>query len=822
MTEQIGRFHVRKRLGGGVFGEVFLAEDPTIGRQVAIKVFHPKDENLIAFATSSNTEGLEILRTRFLNEAKILATLDEEPHIVSVLEFGEMADGTPYYVMPYLPKSLAQELGKDVFDVNALAELAESERPRALPMEQALDVVEQTLKGLAAAHAHGLVHRDITPGNLMRSENGRVRIVDFGIAKAPDGQHSTVSYLGMGSRNYMAPEQRESAKNVDARADVYAVGRVFYRMLTGKLPVGRFADPNVAVPALGKAMNDVILAAINEDREERPADASELLKRFQQARKSVGKQESSEHPVTWAGEQGESGLRDELKPLKARISALVSEQGFLGAESLASLSVLAAIADLDEPGLSKLIHATINADRTLATKAKLGELIRKAVVARGSGLDERVLGTLAAAGEAVGWDAGQLSTIMQAAVAELPKASPGAAGDSQPATPTGSAAGSGASSTGSSAGARSSPKPDAPKPTAPTTPKPRSKLPAALAALLVLGGAGYGVYEWRQAQIAAEQIERALSEAKESEAAAWQQARLAQLKASERLPAPQPGDRFRDCTYCPELVVIPAGSFSQGSPSYESAQADSERPVHTVQIRQFSLGRTEVTRGEFRRFAEATGFRTDAENNVDGHEGCFTYQGGKDFGHSAGASWRNSGFAQDDSHPVVCVSWNDAKAYVDWLRRQTGNPYRLPSESELEYANRAGTTTPWPWGSDGQNGCGMANYVDYPAKDLFLVMTAASCSDGHVFTAPVARFRANAFGLHDTAGNVLEWAEDCFNGNYNGAPTDGWAWTSGDCARGMLRGGSYNLPPISLRAGHRIPSLRTSRGFNTGFRVAQD
>src|SRR5690554_7655738 len=99
MTNTIGRFHIRKRLGGGGFGEVFLAEDPTIGRQVAIKVFRPKDENLIAFATSSNTEGLDILRTRFLSEAKILARLDDEPHIVNVLDFGELADGTPYYVI---------------------------------------------------------------------------------------------------------------------------------------------------------------------------------------------------------------------------------------------------------------------------------------------------------------------------------------------------------------------------------------------------------------------------------------------------------------------------------------------------------------------------------------------------------------------------------------------------------------------------------------------------------------------------------------------------------------------------------------------------
>lgn len=526
MTEQIGRFHVRKRLGGGGFGEVFLAEDPTIGRQVAIKVFRPKDENLIAFATSSNTEGLDILRTRFLNEAKILAQLDEEPHIVSVLEFGEMADGTPYYVMPYLPNSLAQELGKDVFDVNALAELAESERPRALPMEQALDAVEQTLKGLAAAHAHGLVHRDIKPGNLMRSEKGLVRIVDFGIAKASDGQHSTVSHLGMGSRNYMAPEQRESAKHVDARADVYATGVVAYRALTGKLPVGRFADPNVAVPALGTAMNAVLLKMLAQDKADRPKDASEALALFQQARKSVGKQDSSEHSGTWAGEQGESGLRDELKPLKARIIAVVGATGFITQADLRSLRALAAVADLDDTGLTALIAETLSGDKSLSAKSKLGQLIRAEVGKQGKPLPPEILEGFHAAGEAVGWDAGQLSTIMQASVAELPKASPADAGEAPKSRPSsGAGTGPGRARAAAPDTVRASgPKTEPPKRESPATPKPRSKLAAALAALLVLSGAGYGVYEWRQAQIAAEQRERALSAAKESEAAAWQQA----------------------------------------------------------------------------------------------------------------------------------------------------------------------------------------------------------------------------------------------------------------------------------------------------------
>ena len=447
MPEHIGRFHIRKRLGGGGFGEVFLAEDPTIGRQVAIKVFRPKDENLIAFATSSNTEGLNVLRTRFLNEARILAKLDEEPHIVSVLEFGELADGTPYYVMPYLPQALAQELGRDVFDINALAELAESERPRALPMQSALDAVEQTLKGLAAAHAHGLVHRDIKPGNLMRSETGLLRIVDFGIAKAPDTQHSTVSHLGMGSRNYMAPEQRESAKHVDARADVFSTGVVAYRALTGKLPAGRFADPNVAVPALGTAMNAVLLKMLAQDKAERPRDASEALALFQQARKTVGQQDSSAHSGTWAGEQGSWGLRDELKPLKARIIALVSEQGFLSEEAMGSLRALAAIADLDEPGLVSLIETTLKADKALSAKSKLGGLIRQAVKARGSALDERTLQTFHAAGEAVGWNAAHLDVVMLAALADHERRSP------QPSAARAHGGGSGSSELTANAGA---------------------------------------------------------------------------------------------------------------------------------------------------------------------------------------------------------------------------------------------------------------------------------------------------------------------------------------------------------------------------------
>ena len=412
--DTIGRFKILKRLGGGGFGEVFLGEDPDIGRQVAIKVFKPKDENLIAFATSSDEEGLQVLRARFLREARILASLDNTVNIVGVLDYGELPDGAPYYVMPYLPHSLADELGKDVFDAMAVMELAEDQRPRALPLARCLAILEQLCRGLAAAHGRGLIHRDIKPSNIMLTEDGEVRLVDFGIAKVPDEQHSTVSHLGMGSRNYMAPEQRESAKHVDARADVYALGRVAYRMLTGKLPVGRFADPNVAVPALGQPLNDLLLATLAEDREQRPENAASLLERFLVAKAQAG-ESGAEDTGTWVG-GGEASVRDELKPLRARIAELVGLYGLIPEREQRSLRALAAIADLQEDDLKLLIHDVVDSDRTLSAKQTLAKLIAADVAETGGALSDEVLASLQPAAEAVGWDTAQLCKVVQQAV----------------------------------------------------------------------------------------------------------------------------------------------------------------------------------------------------------------------------------------------------------------------------------------------------------------------------------------------------------------------------------------------------------------------
>ncbi len=291
---------------------------------------------------------------------------------------------------------------------------------------------------------------------------------------------------------------------------------------------------------------------------------------------------------------------------------------------------------------------------------------------------------------------------------------------------------------------------------------------------------------------------------------------LAQALAPERERALKPKDSFKECDRCPVMVAIPLGSFTMGSPESEKDRIKNEGPQHQVTFaRPFAVGKFEVTVDQFAAFVADTGY--DAGSN------CIVWQDGK-WNAQSGHSWRNPGFSQNDSHPVVCVTWNDTKAYVAWLSKKTGKTYRLLTEAEWEYAARAGTTTRYNFGDDGNAMCRHGNGADQTAKSSdpgASGWATASCSDGYAYTAPVGRFSANAFGLHDIHGNVWEQTEDCWNENYTGAPRDGSAWTSGDCRRHVVRSGSWwNLPQI-LRAAMRDGPFADARGSFVGFRVGR-
>jgi len=246
-------------------------------------------------------------------------------------------------------------------------------------------------------------------------------------------------------------------------------------------------------------------------------------------------------------------------------------------------------------------------------------------------------------------------------------------------------------------------------------------------------------------------------------------------QAAESGESHLPGETFRDCPDCVELVVVPAGDFLMGS----NAKA-AEAPVHRVAIKKdFAIGRREVTFAQWDKCVAAGGCKYSPPDPAWGR----------------------------GDHPVTNVSWDDVKEFTAWLAKTTGKPYRLPTEAEWEYAARGGSTTPFWWGKEVETG-------------------RAQCADCGVSDsgkpAVVGSFRPNAFGLYDTAGNAAEWVEDCWSPSYRGAPNDGSAWTSGDCSLRVLRGGSFADKASRVGSASRFRYDEDVRYYANGFRVARD
>jgi formylglycine-generating enzyme required for sulfatase activity len=265
------------------------------------------------------------------------------------------------------------------------------------------------------------------------------------------------------------------------------------------------------------------------------------------------------------------------------------------------------------------------------------------------------------------------------------------------------------------------------------------------------------------------------------------------------------------------MVVIPSGRFTMGSPESEPGRDWDEGPQREVSLRNpLAVGRYPVTVGEYRAFVAATG-RGDGGS-------CRIWEDGR-LRERSGLSWRSPGFPQTDRHPVVCVSWEDAAAYAEWLSRRTGRSYRLLTEAEWEYAARAGTRTRWWWGEEESAQCQHANGADATAREQVPGTghwTFVSCRDGHAYTAPVGSFAANRFGLRDMGGNVLQWVQDCYRDGYAGAPTDASIpVTAGGCSSRVLRGGSWASAARNLRSAFRIGLSPGSRFSFSGFRVAR-
>ena len=293
----------------------------------------------------------------------------------------------------------------------------------------------------------------------------------------------------------------------------------------------------------------------------------------------------------------------------------------------------------------------------------------------------------------------------------------------------------------------------------------------------------------------------------------------------------QVGETFRDCPKCPEMVVVPEGEFLMGSPDDDEDAWDDERPQHQVNIsKSFAVGKYEVTVGQFKAFIDAT------EYKVRGI--CLIYDTNLRYWDlKANFNWENPGFKQDNNHPVVCVSWDDAKEYVKWLSEETRGKYRLLSEAEWEYVARAQTTasiTPsryWNNSTLTLQHCNYANAFDKAIEDEYELSEffMPDCNDKSVHTSQVGKYEPNKFGMYDILGNVAEWVEDCWHEDYRGAPANGSAWRDGcDSTEDItgvntrvLRGGHWGSVPSELRSAYRYGTKAQERTSTGGFRVAR-
>jgi len=275
------------------------------------------------------------------------------------------------------------------------------------------------------------------------------------------------------------------------------------------------------------------------------------------------------------------------------------------------------------------------------------------------------------------------------------------------------------------------------------------------------------------------------------------------------------------------LSYIPSGKFMMGSPDNEENRAKHEGPRHRVHITQpFWMGKYEVTNAQFEVFVKETGYVTTAEKagNSFGWDG----QAQKWTADVKGLSWREPGFpgsseGKGADQPVVQVSWDDARAYCDWLSEKTGQKFGLPTEAQWEYACRAGSTSMYPWG-DGQNGaCQYANVWNQENKGKWsLKADGFPCSDGYLFPAPTGSFRANAFGLHDMIGNVWEWCADWYGETYYAeAPKEDPTGPVSEAKYRVLRGGSWGCLPEYCRSANRLDFTPDVRDDRRGFRVVR-
>ena len=766
----IGKYQVVSVLGQGGFGITYRARDTQLGRDVAIKEYLPttfaarQSDSMVLPHSTQLAEDFRWGRERFLAEAKTLAQLEHAIGIVNVYDFLE-ANGTAYMVMALVPgETLEARLTRE---------------GRLTP--HAIDgLLYPLLDGLERVHRAGFLHRDIKPANILVDAEGAPALIDFGASRVAL-QDRTQAMTAIYTPGYAAFEQMSAAPQ-GPWTDVYALAGTLYHCIAGMPPP----------PAVDRMIADRLVPAVDVGRGHYPPGMLAAIDAGLALKAEARPQSIPQWRALFSGMASptHSMLQSAMRHPTAAGGA-PRRRGWLW-PAVAAAVVLC---------LAGAIGGYFVIQDRARVARELAEADEKAWV------QAKATNTPAAYQDYLGrYPAGiHVGEARQAVAAfeRLQKADEDAWARAR--------------STNTEAGYRD---------------------------YLKTNPAG------RFATDAQRAIERLQTEARREreriEADAWAQAKASGTEAAyqaylDRYPDGRFAEEarreiqqtrrlrsrvaFRDCDQCPEMIMVPRGSFMMGSPPGEE---DRERvpadragwtsPQVKVTFKDdFAVGKYPVTRAEFAKFVAATGHQTG--------DSCLEYPSGG-VKEVQGKTWRNPRFPQGDRHPVVCVSLEDAQAYVAWLKRTTGKDYRLPSSAEWEYAARAGTTTARYWGDGTADACKYANVGDLTLhKDQNLARTGKifACTDGFEYTAAVDFFPPNPWGFHDMLGNVFNWTTDCGGlTSYERLPTDGRPWEEGgNCARRQVRGGSWAGPPWLARAAARSTYPVSTRDGFIGFRVAR-
>ena len=760
-----GQYRVGRVLGRpGGFGITYLGWDINLQQRVAIKEYLPREIALrvpdsleVAVHTAEDRRGFEFGKEQFLREARIVAKLDH-PNIVRVRNFFN-ANSTAYLVMDY-------------YEGMSLGDYLTTVRVKLEP-ELAIPLVRPILDGLQYVHERGLVHRDLKPHNIYLAAIGRPIVLDFGAARQAAGDR--VQSLSVVLTEGYAPLEQYQRRAIQGPwTDVYGVGATLYRMLTG-------SAPPIALDRIGRdpvedggwaSLPDALVPALRKALAVRPNERYQSAAEFRAALDNYKTTPSSRTPVF--------GMAVNLTP---PIAAAMPDT----APKAATAPVIPlAMRPLPTPGsgLESAASPTVFAPPVFAAEPNfLPDLVRGHNAESGPSDLARPIGgyPLLSAPPAV--PAPEPAKALIGAPRAMPTADAGSG-----ATVASRAAAFGAglvpSTRESGAGPLFRPAGETQVPKRQRSQDRSFTVRRLLPAALIVLAASVATYVLLNPPGQLSEPVTAVPPPLPPSTIA-----VEQLPAPTAALTPPTNDATAAAPVLPPLVSLPAGEVSL-TDSDDAAEAGRL----TVTVRAIKIGASEVTVGQFQDFIRHTGYTNARWQNYpcEGSGGRLP-------------EWDKPGYSQSDDMPVVCMSWADANAYVQWLSRETGSNFRLPTEAEWEYAARAGTRGRFWWGADFN--AGMASCQSCPPQLPTQPASARSLP-------------ANPFGLYETLGNVREWTCSIYERYASGAAQQ--CGTPVQDSRMSVRGGSWLQTVDSLAAGHREAFEPYRRNVWTGFRVVQD